>query len=256
MDQADRRYYAYRLYHGPSSRVRVLLNGVPVYHCLASSDGEAPSITAQATHLLVPGLNTFRFEVWSAPDNMTGYFDLEEVAPEKRSIFRHEYPAPYEEWGKVPIPVRPTVQLGEFVADGVVVTPPWEDAEPVGEVPPHGNDELHLAAQSFHHALATKDAGKAVDLLQEKIRHMERVYPDHDAGGRHALRMFQEGLPTTRFRPYVPEELAFASYKDGRVVHVTRALGGHAIEGKGNDVDGFQTDLWLTKKHGAWRIFL
>lgn len=246
---SEHKVYEFFVYQSPYSFMRAYLNGVPV-HRGPPTEGITRNRTLTANHWLVPGANTLTFEIATGTRASKATFLVQESGNDDNVLARFEFPADPD----VP-PVYPIVHTEAFEAPGITAAAPWADAERVPEwkeVPA----DLRLAVQSFHHAFAVTDVSAAMTQLELKAKHLQAAYPLDPRLGPDGMRArFAAMMPGLKAEPFVPEELLFERHCDGRVVYVTCVDGRRAVRASASEEQAFETDLWLTKKNGVWRIF-
>ncbi|MFT3764722.1 MAG: nuclear transport factor 2 family protein [Minicystis sp.] len=245
--------YFYRIYHGPDTRIRVLMNDVPFYQ--RAPQALAITHTNGANHLVVPGDNTITLELYEAPTHLPVIVEVTIDNNHDSPVVRLDWPAL---WEGLPAEsaVLPFVFTAPFRAGGVSYKPAYLNA-PRSNFGPEGTHELRQAVRDFHDAVSRGDTDAFLRLMELKSSEGMRAYEGASAFSMGAASQeigayFAKG---PQVRPLDMRDLVFESRLDGRVAYVTRADWGPAIEAATPDGQRFLADLWLTRHDGEWKIF-
>ena len=245
--------YYFQVSHGPRTRLRLLMNGVPFYRCVPGPDGA--TMGGAANHLLMPSGNVLTLEALEADTHFA-------IVVELSIDFDHAAPVVRMDWPKMWKDVPEALQIVPFRHDvpfevhGVDFTPAYVNA-PKADFDHRGTPELREAVRQYHETIARGDTDGFMAQNAMKIEECDRAYEGHPAFSPGALRdpmaeRFQAGVEA---RPLVFEELHFESFLDGRVAYVTRLDGGTALAAASKNGDEMENDLWLTQQGGLWRVF-
>ena len=244
--------YTYCVNHGPQNALRLLLNDIPFYRVLPERNNITRNTVAD--HLLVPGENTFAWEILQADPRNTASFDIQLEYDRENHLFEWGWPKCYDDVPFVmeyPQRYETTFQMPDFKFRSAFLDAPPEP------FPDSGNPSQHLAIRKFLETLHKADADAFMDELSLKTQELQRAYPRSPFFDEQHLRStfrerFSNGL---QVRDVEMNELQFESRADGRVAYITRRDGGFPIEVFTPDGQGMQHDLWLTQDNGMWRIF-
>lgn len=244
--------YDYAINAGPYAYIRAYMNGLPIFR-RPPTDGEAPTTTMTANPVLVRGVNRITYEILMGRDTARGFMLVQRQSDPKNPIVRWDWPPPD---GRL-LDVFPMTHTEVFEVSDIDHEQPWVDSERVPEWGAEVPEDLKLAVQSVHHAVATNDVGALVSHTSLKQEHLSRVFPDDpDFSSKGQLARFGRMLPGMQAEPFRHEELVYERHLDGRVAYVTCVDGRKAIRASRPNYEGwFETDLWLTKKQGVWRVF-
>lgn len=245
--------YYYMVSHGPPTRLRLLMNGVPFYRCVPDTDGT--TFSAAANDLFLPSGNVLTLEALQADTFFSIVVELTIGFDHTSPVFRLEWP---KMWKDVPealqiVPFRHDVP---FEVHGVDFTPAYLKA-PEAEFDHRGTPELREAVRQYHESIAKSDLDGFMAQNALKIEESQRAYDGHAAFTAAALRepmtdRFRSGIEA---RPLDFDELQFESFAGGRVAYVSRLDGGCALAAASRNGDTMTTDLWLTQQGGLWRVF-
>lgn len=247
--------YYYLINHGPPTRLRALMNGVPFYRCEPESEAEGATHTAAANGLLVPGENVLSLDVLEADTFYSIIVEMTIAFDHKSPVFRVDWPKLWKAYADEEKVIPFTHQV-RFEATGVRFTPAYLRA-PRAEFDHRGTPALREAVARYHDTIARNDVDAFMHENAFKIAEADRAFEGHPAFApgplREAMReRFQAGVTA---RPLDLDALQFESYAEGRVAYVVRADGGPALEAECTNDDAMRTDLWLTQIDGQWRVF-
>lgn len=251
--------YIYRIFHGPGSRARALLNGVPLYDRIVT---ENVSPAQPITHWLVSGDNTLTVELSPEPrpPNIPGsltYFEFsvravkEGIKIEEVEIFKWIFPNTLKE-KELPA-VLPLVHSEVFHISADLPEPAYAKATRE-EFPKEGTPELRAAVFELYDSFASRDAARFEKAMEVKSGEFDRYY-ELPANSK-ADAMEQMNAPWI-MEPFNEEDLRFERHLDGRLVKVSRESGRPAVGAVHRDEPylGWGTDFFLTRLDGRWRIY-
>jgi hypothetical protein len=245
--------YYFQVSHGPPTRLRLLMNGVPFYRCVPETEGTTHG--AAANHLLMPSGNVLTLEAMEVDTFFAIVVELTIQFDHTAPVLRMDWP---KMWKGLPdeakiVPFRHDMP---FEVHGVSFTPAYVNA-PKADFDHRGTPELREAVRQYHETIAKGDIDGFMAQNTLKIEECDRAYEGHPAFAPGFLRQpmaerFQAGVEA---RPLDFDELQFESFAGGRVAYVTRRDGGHALAAASENGDMMTTDLWLTQQGGLWRVF-
>lgn len=252
--------YAFRVRQGPKTLVRVSFNDLPVFR---EASRDFKDTARPADHLLVPGSNQLRLEVWLGPESLDtpeiqGIADVAvfEVETEK-VLARIVWPEAAEAQGLPEI--APFRGEASFAIDEHHPAPAYAEALRE-EVPEAGTPPQREALARLHDSLVRQDSAAFMTENAFKLDENKRYYgatPDND---RNALtrafeRRFARKLEVAplddkqiRFEPRAESRVVFVSRRDGRpVIHATTV---------GDPGQSFALDPLFVKQAGVWTLLL
>lgn len=264
MDPANVAPYMTRIRHCHGTRVRVLVNDLPMYD-RAVMDFVTP--TFPATPWLKSGENTIEVHVDRSPLNpnmskVPAHFWLlmfhqgEDMELDEKTLYSLEYPNFFE---RLPEEERklPCVWRDKFTPEGGIPKPIWEDATPE-EIPEHGTPELLKSVFELHSAFARKDKEAFFHAGSLKLVDLRRYFGPQPWNTEPEVRkendeMFEQPWD---LMPFDPAKLSFRSCAGGRVAYVTHAGGGPAIYARHKHApQEFSVKPLLVRQGADWRIF-
>lgn len=254
--------YAFRLRQGPRTLVRVSFNDLPVMR-QPSRDGKDD--LRPASHLLVPGKNTMRLEVWEGPPSedspsIQGIVDLAlyEIESEQ-CLAQILWPQAAIERGLAEserMPFRHEVEL-EIPA----THPPPVYAEAAREeVPPNGTPGQREAVQRLHEALVREDASAFLSENRLKLAENRRYYGATPGNDDEAIRRSYAARFARRLavEPLDDKVMRFEPRADSRACYVTRTDGKPVLHAAivGEPALSFSSDPVFVKNEGVWTLLL
>ncbi|HEY4118165.1 MAG TPA: nuclear transport factor 2 family protein [Byssovorax sp.] len=245
--------YVLELYHAPKMRLRAVLNGIPLYRCDTPKENSV-TWTNAAAHMLVPGVNSFLYEIIEATDVGNASFEVRYMRQRDPPLYRYML-GPVD--GEVyHCPPRPFVYASTFVVPDNGYRPGYLDAKP-REFGLEGDAGLHAAVAALYTAMARGDADAVVELMRPKFDDLMRAYPTQpevtlDAARQGFAKQFAGGVRAT---PFEPDRLVFQSCVDGRVAYVTRDDGLPPFDVENQSGEHWRSDLYLTQADGGWKFF-
>lgn len=235
--------------HSVHTRIRVFLNGVPLYK--GPSVGVAITHVQPANHVLVSGRNTFAMHVLHGPDNANAFFDV-------TIDYDHEEPIFARQWVATPGAghLLPAVTMGSFEVEDLGAAPLYLTA-PEADFGPEGTPELRRAIEEVHRAFGAGDADALYSLLEPKVQDGVAFYPGESGLAGESMAELRRQLTSgVELAPLEPETLVIERYVDGKVAYVTRVDDRPVIRARLGTGDKFESDLWLTQAGGqGWRMF-
>jgi hypothetical protein len=254
--------YAFRLRQGPKTLVRISFNDLPVVRqpSRGSKDDLRP-----ANHLLVPGKNTMRLEVWPGPPSpdspsIQGIVDLGlyEIESE-RLLAQILWPQAAVERGLPPDEHLPFRHEVEFEIDETHPPPVYAEF-PAEDVPPGGTPALREAVAKLHEALVRQDARAFLQAHALKLAENKRyngATPNNDANTLAAAyeARFAKKLDVA---PLDEGLLRFEPRAQGRACYVTRTDGLPVLRAEvaGEPGQFFNADPVFVKDRGDWTLLL
>jgi hypothetical protein len=228
--------YTYCISHGPFTALRFLLNDIPFYRIVDTRKETGVTETCVADHLLVPGENTFGFEIHESDEKYYATFDLQKNHDRQNNLFELVWPLIYK---YIPaVTSQPfSYTLSFRMPDDFTFRSAFLSATPQS-FGPEGNRALHEAVLRYYDALLRVVVGSPLYTDE----HLEKVF----------RKRFSKGLEV---RPIRLEDLHFESRAGGRVAYVTCKDGDRPILCVTPDGMGMDHDLWLTHYEGDWQIF-
>ena len=245
--------YYFQVSHGPPTRLRLLMNGVPFYRCVPETEGT--TLSAAANHLLMPSGNVLTLEALEADTFFAIVIELTVSFDHKAPVLRMDWP---KMWTGLPAeaPIVPFRHDMPFEVHGVDFTPAYVKAPKV-EFDDRGTPGLREAVRQYHETIARGDLDAFMAATSLKIEEYERAYEGHPAFSLSAWREPMAGrfAAGVEARPLDLDALHFESFAEGRVAYVTQRDGGHALAAASQNGDMMLSDLWLTQQGGLWRVF-
>jgi len=252
--------YLFQMHHGTGVAVRTLLNDLPMY---AGPGQQNITVSGWANHLLLPGENHLRVEIYPAPrpadaTTIEGPVQFTLRLDEEEGTIVHRVTWP-DCWEGLPVDqqILPFVLSSRFVVDERLGRPAYWDAPPT-QFPLEGTPEQHLAVQEIYRAFRQRDVEAFFDANALKLAERQRAYGGSD---------FDSSAQKKKLAGYFGRawalrssdlgDLTFESRAGGRVAFVTRKDGGRAVEAVAVDdpSETFAADLFLTRHDGRWRVF-
>lgn len=254
--------YAFRLRQGPKTLVRISFNDLPV---MRQPSRDAKDDLRPASHLLVPGKNTMRLEVWEGPPSLDspsiqGIVDLAlyEIESE-RLLGQIVWPdaaiargLPADEH----LPFRGEVELE---IDAAHPAPVYADA-PREEVPATGTPAQREALARIHDALVRQDARaflaeNRLKLSENKRYNGATAHNDEASLTRAYEARFARKLHVA---PLDDKLLRFEPRADSRACYVTRSDGVPVLHAEvvGDPGLSFSADPVFVKTEGVWTLLL
>ncbi len=258
--------YMTRLYHGPGTWVRVLVNDLPMYDKPADA---FLSSDFPATPWFIPGENDVAIEVLEAPPvpgvAIEPRFDLlfwgegpsilPKGPPTKVPLFEQSFPRllkelPIEDRKKVPIRYE-----AKFTPEGEIPPPIWAESQPE-KIPEHGSPELLKPLFDLHQAFKRRDAEALIDGTDLKFEDQRRYHGNHPAIDRRTIITEHEEFLKAPWdlAPFEPDKIRFRSCQGGRVAYAHHESGGAALTARsGRSV--WNVRPFLVRRGADWRIY-
>jgi len=254
--------YIYRIMHRPGSRVRALINGVPVYN-RSVTDNASPA--QPITHWLTTGDNTLTFELWEAPLSPRTPYLGAHFAFLIREVKGNNDPTPIEEidlfaWhypnsliDKEFPTALPLVHTEVFHVSADLPAPAYAKATRE-EFPVEGTPEQRAAVFELYDSFATRDGARFDQVMDVKYSEFDRYYSLPPNTKAEAVQ--QMNAPWI-MEPFDEHDLRFDRLQDGRLARVYRASGKQAVHAAHRDEPylGWGTDFFMTRLDGRWRIY-
>ena len=244
---------------------RAYLNDLPLH---AQNAPGVDSHSSSINYMLLNGENTLTVEVLAAPEhNEPGavsvhfYTVIDPTTRPMKIATEHRFSFPEAlNTGDKPRDRRvPFFHESRFTFDTGGFSPIWVAAEPEEEVDCRGTPELRAAVTELYESVERLDVDRFLDLSELRLSEYERAHQGVTQARadmrRDALRELFSFKP--RLPPLDMAELHFSSRANGRVVHVSRAGGGHVLNAPA-ELDPrrrLKADLLYTRHLGAWRIW-
>jgi hypothetical protein len=254
--------YAYRLRQGPKTLVRICFNDLPVVRqpSRGSKDDLRP-----ADHLLVPGKNTMRLEIWDGPPSpdspgIRGIVELtlHEIESE-RMLGQIFWPHVAVELGLPEdkhLPFRHEIELDIPETH----PPPVYAGSPREEIPPTGTPAQREAVARLHDALVRQDARAFVDQNALKLAENKRFFGATASNDEAAIRSAYEARFAKKLvvAPLDEGLLRFEPRSEGRVCYVTRTDGLPVLRAEvaGEPGQFFAADPVFVRDRGDWTLLL
>ena len=251
--------YNWVVKHGPMVHAKIALNDVPFYQ---EKPKNHDGTSGLASHLLIPGKNTFRIDVLQQgagePGNYVALMITKDVDPKADTVTVVESHFPGV-WAGIPEEekVIPYSFLGEFEIDEDHPKPPWDGVAPEN-VPGEGTDEMRMVVQDTIEKFRSGAAADFVDGMGARLDDMARYYPPTDGISRGALTKKYQVTLARRWEvlAFDPEVTRFEPRQSGRLIYVSRTDGHRVLTGRNleDPLENIATDLVLMRKGGTLRV--
>jgi hypothetical protein len=245
--------HGYLVKHGPGSRVRVTVNGFPLY---GGTTERMDSISGVLNHLMVPGANTLRAEVLHGDrDAPAGLLEVDARGSDT-------YPRARLSWlddvGTVPSPsIIDWIGEASFESEAGLPAPMWLQA-PSEPVPEEGTDELWAEIDALVRAFQTAAAEDVVSMFSLKASDMHDMMETKWSPPSKVREMMTSTLDRPwHVQPSPRETTVFRSFQNDRLVHVGRLDAGDVFKAArigGERPVSVSTDLVFMRHDGRWRI--
>ena len=252
--------YYYIVRQMPGLALKLALNDVPFYRRAVDLN---LATNGPVNHALLPGENTVLMEFLQAPVNPQAP-NARVVLDFEVLLFDGDVKIHESKWPQVLDRAKPEdrklpfIHRDKFDADKGLPLPIWDKA-PRETFPSEGTPEMHDAVFELWDAYRRADVGAFLSATEVKLAEHQKYYGAMpELAPAEAARTYGAKLREPwDLQPFVPEELVFERWADGRVAYVTRKDGGHALVAthKTDPKQRWRADLYLTRVDGRWRIF-
>lgn len=255
--------YGFRVRQGPKTIARVSFNDLPAFR---EASRDFRDTGRAADHLLVPGENVMRLEVWEGPPSLDspevqGIVDVTiSDAETETALARIAWPALAmsmgQTHGQLEFPFSHTERF-EIPLDH---PKPIYDEQPPEIIPERGTPDLRAALERLHGTLDKQDARGFVSESRLKLDENRRFYGASDDNAPEGVTRAYEGRFSRKLRvePLDDELIRFESRAKGRVAYATRTDGRPVIHAEvvADPGQAFSSNPLFVKQAGVWTLFL